>query len=334
MASFAKVTAALFNLALPAEWRDASRKGVEARNDTPLSVQTPSKTEPISNTDHEEIAPILNPPAGPSHGPLKIIYGGMMRMGSLSMAHAFATLGFRTHHLLEERWDVWSDLLRAAEATFTIGNETKPPRAPFTRKDWDRMLGSFDAVTDMAGYFLPQLVDAYPDAKVVLVQRDFDRWWASISTEVVEPKFPKSKVTRWAIIFVFDGIVGVGAAGAMNRILKGWFRADDLEGVRRNARARYEEHYAWVRANVPKERLLEYRLGDGWEPLCEFLEVDVPEKSVRFPRVNDKVEHRKRTDARMLWLLPKLKRRLLIGVVVPVGILAVLLPVSRAVGWV
>jgi hypothetical protein len=37
--------------------------------------------------------------------------------------------------------------------------------------------------------------------------------------------------------------------------------------------------------NLPKERLLVYRLGDGWEPLCKFLGKPVPDEP--FPRIND-----------------------------------------------
>lgn len=37
---------------------------------------------------------------------------------------------------------------------------------------------------------------------------------------------------------------------------------------------------------VPPERLLDYKMGEGWEPLCEFLEVPVPEGK-KFPRTND-----------------------------------------------
>lgn len=48
---------------------------------------------------------------------------------------------------------------------------------------------------------------------------------------------------------------------------------------------RFHEHYAEVRSLVPKERLLEYRIGEGWAPLCEFLGHKVPE--VPFPNVND-----------------------------------------------
>lgn len=40
-----------------------------------------------------------------------------------------------------------------------------------------------------------------------------------------------------------------------------------------------------VKAREGSRQLLEYEVGDGWGPLCEFLEVPVPEKS--FPKGND-----------------------------------------------
>lgn len=55
------------------------------------------------------------------------------------------------------------------------------------------------------------------------------------------------------------------------------------------ARDVYREHYAMVRRVTPKEKLLEYRLGEGWEPLCRFLGKEVPD--VPFPKVNDAEVH-------------------------------------------
>ena len=52
-----------------------------------------------------------------------------------------------------------------------------------------------------------------------------------------------------------------------------------------NAARSYDKHYAEVRATVPKERLLEYRMGSGWEPLCKFLDKEIP--NVPFPHRND-----------------------------------------------
>ena len=37
---------------------------------------------------------------------------------------------------------------------------------------------------------------------------------------------------------------------------------------------------------MPKENLLEYKMGEGWQPLCDFLEVPVPQGK-KFPRTND-----------------------------------------------
>ena len=39
-----------------------------------------------------------------------------------------------------------------------------------------------------------------------------------------------------------------------------------------------------IRGLVPKERLLEWNVQDGWESVCQFLDKDVP--SEPFPHVN------------------------------------------------
>lgn len=57
------------------------------------------------------------------------------------------------------------------------------------------------------------------------------------------------------------------------------------EEMRAIAKEKYREHYASVRKKRPKERLLEYKLRSGWEPLCAFLYKDVPD--VAFPKVNE-----------------------------------------------
>ena len=43
-----------------------------------------------------------------------------------------------------------------------------------------------------------------------------------------------------------------------------------------------------VVATVPKEKLLVYRPGDGWEPLCTFLGVPVP--ATPYPKTNSTEE--------------------------------------------
>lgn len=50
-----------------------------------------------------------------------------------------------------------------------------------------------------------------------------------------------------------------------------------------------------VRELVPKEKLLEWNVEDGWQPLCEFLGKDIPKES--FPRANDKDGFNRRVGA-------------------------------------
>ena len=50
----------------------------------------------------------------------------------------------------------------------------------------------------------------------------------------------------------------------------------------------FEQHNQAVRDHVPAERLLEFQVTDGWEPLCKFLDVPVPDTP--FPHLNDSAE--------------------------------------------
>jgi hypothetical protein len=79
----------------------------------------------------------------------------------------------------------------------------------------------------------------------------------------------------------------------MMKIHAGFFGAKEysLEAIKPRAREAYEEYYRKVREAVPLEsgRRLEYSVGEGWEPLCEFLGKDVP--NVPFPRLNDRADH-------------------------------------------
>lgn len=54
----------------------------------------------------------------------------------------------------------------------------------------------------------------------------------------------------------------------------------------RNGAASMHDHYDRVRSLVPPERLLEYHVSDGWEPLCAFLNVPVPSETM-VPHINN-----------------------------------------------
>jgi hypothetical protein len=52
--------------------------------------------------------------------------------------------------------------------------------------------------------------------------------------------------------------------------------------------AAYDRHAESVRRGVAPERLVEWRPGDGWQPLCEALRLPVPDEP--FPHVNSTAE--------------------------------------------
>ena len=54
----------------------------------------------------------------------------------------------------------------------------------------------------------------------------------------------------------------------------------------------FERHNAEVQRRIPEDRLLVFDVKSGWEPLCEFLRVDVPDEP--FPRTNDTADMRRR----------------------------------------
>ena len=53
----------------------------------------------------------------------------------------------------------------------------------------------------------------------------------------------------------------------------------------------YNEWVEEVKRTVPKDRLLVYNVDEGWKPLCEFLNVPIPD--CPFPYIDDTAELQK-----------------------------------------
>ena len=152
-----------------------------------------------------------------------------------------------------------------------------------TRRDFDALLGNCAAMTDMpCAAFASELLAAYYDAKVVLVQREFESWWRSFEEGVVKQLF--DPVGAFLIEWV-EPLIGSRLGPLSRKAVLGYFGAEDADGIRKNAKGVYYKHYDDIRKAVSKERLLAFELSDGWEPLCAFLGKGVPDEP--FPRVND-----------------------------------------------
>ncbi|TKA80326.1 hypothetical protein B0A55_02223 [Friedmanniomyces simplex] len=205
--------------------------------------------------------------------PMKVLALGLGRTGTASLRSALHTLGFNCYHMMSASVEnppdclMWSDALAAKyDGVGTFGPE-----------QWDQLLGHCQAVCDWpAVAFAKNLVEAYPEAKVVLTTRNVDSWYASTMRTVhwraTEPGLQLAAKVDWA------------ASMYQPMVSKFWtcFWEGDFE---KNGKRRFDEYYAEVRQLVPKHNLLEYNISEGWQPLCDFLEAPIPEGQ-SFPRTN------------------------------------------------
>ena len=184
----------------------------------------------------------------------------MPRTGTNSLKLALERLlGEPCYHMFEcfqrpEHMPLWT---RAAQGD--------PP-------DWDELLSGYGAAIDFPpAAFWPELMGAYPEALILLSVRDTDGWWISASQTV----FP---------------FVLAMPPGPLREMIDALWSARFTLAVEdeQAAKAAFEKFNEQVRAEVPPERLLEWRPGDGWEPICAALEVPVPSES--FPHVNTTME--------------------------------------------
>jgi hypothetical protein len=206
------------------------------------------------------------------------------------MAHALSLLGYKNvHHTItypsETTWKYFS---RAADATFpTLETHTG---SPFSKEDWDSLYGNFEAATEIASVFAPQLIDAYPRAKVILVVRDFDRWFQSVDDTFLVPLWSP---LAYFFANIVHPVIGATQITTLRKLLLGFFEAPSPKVARLNARKVFEQHHSRVIQRVPKDQLLIYRMGDGWDPLCKFLEKPIPIQD--FPRSNEAADLKKST---------------------------------------
>ena len=75
------------------------------------------------------------------------------------------------------------------------------------------------------------------------------------------------------------------AAGTWRWSIPSWWRRPSAaRSTRTHAIQVFNAHNGDVRRSVPRERLLVYESGEGWEPLCDFLGLPVP--ATPYPKVN------------------------------------------------
>ncbi|KAM3421675.1 hypothetical protein BST61_g2060 [Cercospora zeina] len=193
--------------------------------------------------------------------PLKLLCLGLSRTGTASLRQALIDLGYSdVYHyasIMNENprdAEMWNDAL---DAKFDASSTHKKP---FTREDWDQLLGHCMATTDTPSViFYRELLEAYPEAKVILTVRDNPEAWIKSYQNTI------GKVVRW-----YDMISTL---------------VNDMEkGTSEDSVKYYQSYNEEIKRLVPRENLLVMNVKEGWKPLCEFLDVEKPEWE--FPQVN------------------------------------------------
>jgi len=195
---------------------------------------------------------------------MEIIGAGFGRTGTMSLKVALEQLGYGPcYHMVElfehpEHVEQWEAAVRGEPV------------------DWEEMFAGYLATVDWPGAaFYKELMEAHPEARVLLSVRDPHRWYESTKNTIYATVNPSPEM-----------IAAVGPAPRLNNELI-WKRTfgENFED-RQHAIEVFERHNEEVKEHVPADQLLVYEVKEGWEPLCDFLGIETP-KGKPFPHLND-----------------------------------------------
>lgn len=195
---------------------------------------------------------------------LKAISAGFGRTGTLSLKLALEQLGLGPcHHMME--------VIENGEKQVPLWNGALAGQA-----DFDAIYDGYHSAVDWpSAAFWKELADYYPDAKIILSSRTAESWYNSISETILAtvwaPENWPPQAVEWFTM----------VSKVLDRSLGPARTKDELIAV-------FHAHEAAVKAAIPADRLLVHSAKDGWEPLCAFLGVPVPEGD--YPRTNSKEE--------------------------------------------
>jgi len=192
---------------------------------------------------------------------LKIIGAGMGRTGTASLKVALEALDLgHCYHMTEvlKEPQRTADWIKAAEG----------------HADWEKIFTGYTATVDNPGCnFWKELADFYPDAKVILTVRDAQKWFDSTNETIHSVEFAK---------FIKNSPFGEMIQKTIWNFMEN--RMQDKAYMMNF----FEQRTTEIINTIAAERLLVYRVGDGWPPLCEFLGVPIP--NIDFPHINSRDE--------------------------------------------
>ena len=201
---------------------------------------------------------------------MKVLGAGFGRTGTMSLKIALEKLGIGPcYHMREvishpSHIKIWYDISRGEHP------------------NWDRLFSGFNSAVDFpVCLFYEELVNKFPDAKFILTLRDFDTWYKSTANTIY--KVP-TMLPGWFKRVVYP--IRMFIEMQVILIWVGLFKNNFSD--RESTELVYNEHIESVKKTISADKLLIYRINEGWGPLCEFLNVEKPETP--FPKVNDTAE--------------------------------------------
>ncbi|MGF1490031.1 MAG: sulfotransferase family protein [Prochloraceae cyanobacterium] len=212
---------------------------------------------------------------------IEVIGAGLGRTGTLSLKAGLEQLGFNKCYHMKELID-------------------RPENVSFWEKasqgksiNWDEIFKDYKATVDYPGcsYYI-QLMERYPDAKVILTVRDPEKWYESVFNTIYQLSLKikqKSQNTETEISLHKQNLIrlfNVVVEQVFQKDFQGKFR------YKQYAIEVFNQHIAEVKQKVPAEKLLVYQVKEGWQPLCKFLDRPIPDNE--FPHLNDRGEFKER----------------------------------------
>jgi hypothetical protein len=206
---------------------------------------------------------------------VQVIGAGFGRTGTMSLKAALEQIGFGpSFHMIDLVRDpaplpYW----RAAAAGETV--------------DWEQALDGWQSTVDWPGCtFWEQMAETWPDAPVLLSVRDPEAWYRSCLNSI---HAAKEMALRGELEGGSENPPDAEVLQMINNLIwNGTFDGRFLE--KDYAMEVFERHNEDVKSKVPSDRLLVYEISEGWEPLCDFLGVPVPDTPL--PHLNDTTSFR------------------------------------------
>ena len=204
---------------------------------------------------------------------MKLIGAGLPRTATTTQMIALEMLGLPCYHMRDMMADPSTRIPQWRKAFDGAG-------------DWDEIFAGKESIVDWPGsYHWRELMDVYPDAKVLLSVRSAQSWVESMHNTIAAIWFGDNLMYHLAQAqYRIDPLY----AGWLDLLYDMWKKADIMVGSDGDPQQMAADMERWnqeVIDTVPSDRLLVWNPKDGWEPLCEFLELDVPSEPL--PNVND-----------------------------------------------